>query len=212
MVSFLQTAEIERRAQAIWAEHHLEPCFDVERLLDDLDLGLIWLPLGRHEGLAVAGELLPDERKVLINQDLLGTFAANRPLLRFTLAHEIGHWLLHARLIIRGKIAEARAKDGALACRSPDVATSRGGTAFRLEYQASLFASHLLAPDALLLAQLQRFGCDGWAPVSRIGRALGMSPSAVAVRLENDGHAHKDEEGVPRPGLAGVAEQTVLQL
>ena len=212
MVSFLQTDEIDRRAQAIWSEHRLQPCFDVERLLDDLDLGLIWLPLGRPQGLAIAGELLPHERKILINQDLLGTFEANPPLLRFTLAHEIGHWLLHSRLIMRGLIAEARARDGALACRSPDVVTSRGGTAFRLEYQANMFASHLLAPDALLLAQLRRFGCDGWAAVSQIGRALGMSLSAVAVRLENDGHAHKDKDGVPRPGPAPSAEQTVLQL
>lgn len=140
-------------------------------------------------------------------------FEGNPPLLRFTLAHEIAHWFLHARLISRGLISESRASDGVLACRSPDLETSAGrGDAFRLEYQASLFASHLLMPDATLRELLARHGCDGWRAVSSIARDVAMSPSAVSVRLIQDGHAHKDDDGIPRPGQTRANEQIAFDL
>ena len=71
MIPFLQTAEIERRVEVLWVQHKLAPRFDVEKLIDDLDLGLLWTPLPRYMGLPVAGQLLPSIRKVLVNEELL---------------------------------------------------------------------------------------------------------------------------------------------
>ena len=89
---------------------------------------------------------------------------------------------------------------------------TRRGDAYRLEYQANLFASHLLAPDAIVLEQLERHGCDGWGPVHRIARAIGLSPTALFVRLRQDGHAYRDEQGIPRPGHPAIEEQTSVGL
>lgn len=214
MVPYLDTTHVEQRVRALWKEYGLEPRFDIERLIDHLELGLLWTPLERNTGLVVAGALVPDHRKILVNEDLLPSFEANPPLLRFTLAHEVAHWHLHARLITQGVISDSRAADGALACRSLDLDSPRGhrGDAYRLEFQASLFASHLLMPDALLAEHLEHFGCNGWRAVSAIARAVGMSPTAVSVRLVQDGHAHKDEAGVPRPGRADAPQQATLNL
>ena len=213
MIPFLQTAEIERHVEVLWAQHKLAPRFDVEKLLDDLDLGLLWTPLPRYMGLPVAGQLLPSIRKVLINEELLDLFAATPGLLRFTLAHEIGHWALHAQRIADGGIADPRADGGSLTCPRSDIGLiAGGGDSYRLEFQASLFASHLLAPDRLFVPRVERYGCDGWRSTGQLAREFGMSLSAVVVRLLQDGHAHRDEQGIPRPGPAPSAEQASLRL
>ncbi len=71
-----------------------------------------------------------------------------------------------------------------------DVSTRIPGEPLRLA---------LRMPDTILRQQLERHGCDGWRAVSRIAHAVAMSPTAVSVGLTQDGHAHKDEHGVPRP-------------
>jgi hypothetical protein len=213
MVPYIRAAEIERRTRALWLTHGLAPRFDVERLLDDLDLGLLWLPLEANDGLTVAAELVPDIRKVWVNEDLVPLFESNPPLLRFTLAHEIGHWFLHSELIESGSLSERRAGPGVLACRQSDLETPIGrGDGYRVEFQANLFASHLLAPDSILVNQIERHGCDGWAAVRRLASAFALSPTAALVRLIQDGHAHRDHEGVPRPGRVVPDEQTSLGL
>jgi hypothetical protein len=213
VVPYLRTAEIERRVRSIWLRHGLAARFDVERLLDDLELDLVWMGIQPQDGLIVAAELVPGLRKVLVNEDLRDLFAANGPLLRFTLAHEIGHWLLHLAIIEAGAIEQPRAAAGWLVCRQSDLDPPVGrGDAYRLEYQANLFASHLLAPDAIIREQLERYGCDGWGPVHRMARAVGLSPTALFVRLRLDGHAYRDEQGVPQPGHPARVEQTSLGL
>lgn len=213
MVPYLRTVEIERRVRRLWNQHSLTLRFDVERLLDDLDLGLLWIPLEPEDGLIVAAELLPAIRKVCVNENLLALFEQNPPLLRFTLAHEIGHSNLHAAQIASGAISEPRAGGGRLSCRQSDFDTpGRAAATFRLEFQANLFASHLLAPEPDLHEQLDRYGCDGWRATNNLARALGMSPTALLVRLLQDGLAHRDTDGSPRPGPSVPAQQISMGL
>jgi hypothetical protein len=213
MIPYLRTAEIERQVRSIWLRHGLAVRFDVERLIDLLDLGLLWTPLEPQDGLTVAAELVPGLRKVLINEDLLGLFVRNPPLLNFTLAHEVAHWLLHVDAIETGVVGQRQASPGWLVCRSSDLTTPLGRAgALRLEYQANLFASHLLAPDAVLLEALERIGCEGWGPVRRMARAIGLSPTALFVRLRLEGHAYADEHGVPHPGRPAPESQISLGL
>jgi hypothetical protein len=213
MVPYIRAAEIERRIRGLWLRHGLTPRFDVERLLDDLDLGLLWIPLEPRDGLPVAAELVPSIRQVWVNENLVPLFATNAPLLRFTLAHEIGHWVLHAGLIDGGTLSERRAGPGFLTCRQSDLETRVGrGDGYRVEFQANLFASHLLAPDWILVEQLERHGCDGWVAVRRVATSLAISATAALVRLIQDGHAHRDGNGVPRPGPVVPDEQISLGL
>lgn len=202
MVRYVSIADVEKRVAALWAAHGLKPRFDVERLLDALDLGLLWISIPPSSGFTVVAELVPVHRKLCVNEDLLALFEKNPPLLRFTLAHEIGHWLLHAAIISAGSINEQRATAAGLTCRRSDLDPPSGPPfpSMRLEYQANLFASHLLAPTGELAARVQRYGCEGWSPIYRLAKELGISPSAACVRLEKDGLAHRDEYGVPHPG------------
>jgi hypothetical protein len=212
MVRYVSAGEIERRVSALWAKHQLESGFDVEWLVDLLDLGLVWLPIPRSNGMVVAAELLPTTRKICVNEALRNLFESNPELLRFTLAHEIGHWIMHSALILAGALDEDRAVIGALGCRTSDLRNGNGrlSDSMRLEFQANLFASHLLAPSPNLRESVARNGCDGWQPIYRIAKELAISPTAVLVRLEIEGVAHRDESGVPRSGPQVTREQVAL--
>lgn len=207
MLRYLHTGEIDGRAASLWDRFSLSPQFNVERLADDLDLGLVWLPLQPQDGMTIAAELRLDPDKICVNEDLLELFESAPALLRFTLAHEIGHAVLHGRAL-RVRSGVVTTSDGALVCRKADI--QPGPTRFmrRLEVQANIFASHLLAPDRVLAYSLAAHGCDGWPPVYRIAVDLGMSPSALVVRLTQDGYAYKDARGVPREGPEPPREQT----
>src|SRR5438105_3075089 len=91
-MTYIPPARIEARAAEIWRNYDLSPNFDIERLLDDLDLRVIWTDLHPE----VLAEISPYERRVAINEQRKLTLDGNTGLYRFTLAHEIGHWYLHA--------------------------------------------------------------------------------------------------------------------
>jgi IrrE N-terminal-like domain len=78
---------------------------------------------------------------------------------RFTVAHEIGHWVLHAR---RG---EAKTHDEACA---PDDIREDGGSRQR-EREANAFANELIMPEAVL---------------ARIAPELGFNLALLAARSE----------------------------
>jgi Zn-dependent peptidase ImmA (M78 family) len=71
---------------------------------------------------------------------------------RFTLAHEIGHLILHSKLL-QEKVTEKTDTDYSLSFKySVSEATTK-----RLEYQANLFASHLLLPINTLIKDVAAY-------------------------------------------------------
>ena len=88
MSPFITDSELERRAASMWQRNSLDVGFNVEVLIDDLDLGLVWdaLPPDR------LAEIVPARQMITINKAFMPEFDKVPGLLRFTLAHEIGHW------------------------------------------------------------------------------------------------------------------------
>jgi Zn-dependent peptidase ImmA (M78 family) len=89
--------------------------------------------------------------------------------LRFTLAHEIGHWICHSQ----GEAAPP------VLCRSEDVGL---GADRLLEREANVFAAELLMPELAVR--------DVFARTSRldeVARAFYVSPQAMHWRLPNFG-------------------------
>lgn len=71
---------------------------------------------------------------------------------RFTLAHEIGHLVLHGPLL-RYSIEEKVDSDSSLSLTN-NIADA---TSKQLEFQANLFARHLLMPDATLIKVVSKY-------------------------------------------------------
>src|SRR4051794_24510859 len=130
------------RADALRARHAAlfggpEVPVPVESIAEDL-LGL------RIEErlLEWSGMLLPAERTIVLN---LAESPRNDPPLRrhrFTIAHEIGHWVCHC--------LEGRAPSPAPSyCRATDIANDADRA---IEREANIFASELLMPEAAVRA------------------------------------------------------------
>jgi Zn-dependent peptidase ImmA (M78 family) len=151
----------DERADALSARYHAafsdaELPVPVEAIAEDL----LGLQVAESEDLAASGILLPPERQIWLNA---GEGASRR---RFTLAHELGHWVCQH---LEGKTAP-------IYCRAEDVGSDPAAKAD--EREANVFAAELLMPEAAVR--------DVFAgSVGECAEAFGVSEEAMRWRLFN---------------------------
>ena len=87
---------------------------------------------------------------------------------RFSVAHEIGHWLLH-----RGKSFQ---------CRADDIVQNYSAD-IRLEKEADEFASHLLMPTSIFQPAIKAANRPGLNDLQDISEQFEVSMQAVSIRL-----------------------------
>lgn len=188
-VPFLPLKEIERSADELLAQYSnahgglsgaVDVDFVIERVLG-LDLAVIDLKglLGNPD---VLGATVVDQRRVYVDQSL----EPNPGRFAFTLAHEVGHWVLH-----RPHLA-AHPEGSALFDLSEFVEpqpASAGGRKPRVEWQADQFAACLLMPSKLVRTAVQ---------------------DAFSGRLPTwEGIQERLRSGVPDPTFIDVAAQVI---
>jgi Zn-dependent peptidase ImmA (M78 family) len=191
-MTFIPETRIEARAAELWQRHDLQPGFDVERLLDQLELSLSWETIDdtNQEG-DVLGQLIPGQRMVLLNERHLERLEKdNCAQLRFTVGHEIGHWVLHAPG--GGLGASPLFADGRIWCRD--------GSGESIERQAEMFSAALLIPRELLAKVLPAPPWSGWPAVYRLAERFAVSPTAMQHRLAKLEWMHLGENREPRSG------------
>jgi len=113
-----------------------------------------------------SGMLIPAKRLVLVNavEAMSGETPTRRH--RFTIAHEVGHWICHAR---------ANESAAATYCRSQDLAQDADRA---LEREANVFGAELLMPETAVH--------EAWfalADVSEVANRFGVSALAAQWRL-----------------------------
>src|SRR6266849_3673955 len=141
-------AALWRQRKALWREPPRDG-FDLLPIpVENVACVLLRLSLSEPEeipserpGFQVAGLLNRTERRIVL---------AQKPPLewrRFTLAHEIGHYILHPQLVLH----RDRSLNGG--------ERSNGATRPAIEQEADLFAARLLMPQRLLVEAFRgRFG------------------------------------------------------
>jgi hypothetical protein len=190
---FISNDEIESEAASLWRAHAFQPGFDVERLIDDLGLGLIWETVEDPPDAIVLGQLSPGDRQVILNERHLPELEANAGRVRrFTLAHEIGHWQLHA----------SAARSGTLELFVGGRTWCRSGSRDQPEVQAERFAAALLMPDDLIRPCLPDGPWYGWRPVYDLADQFLVSPTAMSIRLQHLYLMHLNDDGYPCSGPA----------
>jgi Zn-dependent peptidase ImmA (M78 family) len=132
----------------------------VESIAEDL-LGLIVV---EDEDLECSGMLIPSRREIRLNAAESREFAGRR---RFTLAHEIGHWIC--------QVQEGRGQP--VMCRAVDISPTADRA---LEREANVFAAELLMPEPAV-----RVASTG-DPDACAAR-FGVSPLAMRWRLYSFG-------------------------
>jgi len=121
-----------------------------------------------------SGMLIPTDRLVLVNasESMSGETPTRRH--RFTIAHELGHWICHAR---RG------AEPAASYCRAKDLSEDADR---ELEREANVFGAELLMPEAAIRAAWAAF-----PDPAAIAAHLDVSALATQWRLYSFGLAER---------------------
>ena len=145
------------RAHALRERYHAafggeELPVPVESIAEDL-LGLAVEALQ----LDVSGMLLPAERRILVNA------SESEPRQRFTIAHELGHWICQC--------LEGTAKP--VYCRADEVGVDPEAKA--IEREANIFAANLVMPEAMVRSLWH-------GQVEPVAQCLGVSSEALHWR------------------------------
>ena len=139
----LKATELIDGFQAM-AKYEVKPPIPVEDIIERyLGLSLLYNDLTRVFGKEVLGAVYVEAKAICINERLFEASSEGR--LVFTIAHEVGHWVLHRQYI------EAQEKDG-----SRQVIVSKKNSKDTIEWQADYFASCLLMPEKEIREAFER--------------------------------------------------------
>lgn len=137
----------------------------------------------------IAGQLYVDDRIIVVKK----TDAHVRQ--RFTIAHEIGHFVLHvvAEGLLRnehsctGECVDAYPAMDSLGLPGIEASSTAAASSIRhkqdekrLEIEANCFAAEILMPASLVEAAVEQHGTDSVA----LARLFDVSPQAMRFRLE----------------------------
>lgn len=158
----------------------------VEELVEfHFDLRICWEAIDHldTEGTVMAA-LLPNERQIILNEARRELFDNKPGTYYFTLAHELGHWVLHTR-------------ETPYILRLKDIEQNRWAKPAE-EIQADLFAGCLLLPHPMLVRavhQLKKMGRIHLSHLYRLADCFQVSISALSVRLAQLRLLHIDSAG-----------------
>ena len=120
-----------------------------------------------------SGMLIPSRRLIVVNAAEANSGETPTRRIRFTIAHELGHWICHARGM----------DDAPTYCRSQDLAQDADRA---LERKANVFGAELLMPEPAVR--------EAWAAVpdrDRLAERFGVSALAAQWRLYSFGLSAK---------------------
>lgn len=190
---YISKLEIEATALDIWlqisrSQGELPLPIDASIIAEFLGLDLVWDSIAKDEQGAIAARILPLEKLIEINENipqLKGGFGES------TIAHEIGHWVLHIdteqveRFIrLQQKGMNVRVKP--FLCRSSNLA--------RIEWQAQYFAGCLLMPQHILTRLKQDKNLTRWQHLYQMAQELGVTISNLTTRLQDLGWIYVDSD------------------
>lgn len=155
----LSLADAPRYAEEIIARHQSEAPVKVGAIAADLGVSVLVsdLPL-QISGMLSRDEPGKDRWTIRVNRH------EHRNRQRFTIAHEIAHFVLH--------------KD-AIADKLVDDTFYRSGLSERREYEANALAAEILMPWPLIKQLMKKYGTS----VSDLAKALEVSEAAMNIRL-----------------------------
>ncbi|WP_341733475.1 ImmA/IrrE family metallo-endopeptidase [Microcoleus sp. EPA2] len=166
--------------------------FEATMVADFLDLGVVWDWIEPDEEGAIAARILPQQRLIEINEQIL---AKPSGFIESTIAHEIGHWVLHINQDAADGDVEPlelnldnggnRAQDveEPFVCRGASADTKIAS----IEWQAQYFASCLLMPRGILEDKRQGRDLTKWSHLYKMRDELGVSISNLTNRLQEFG-------------------------
>lgn len=168
----------EREARKLLEQFEIyEPPVDVEYVANGLGIGILQQYLEDK----VSGLLVIDSNKVTIGVNKAHT----RTRRRFTIAHELGHYILHRHFDTNVFV------DSSYTFRRDQLSSE--GT-YLEEIAANAFAAELLMPEEML-RECYEYRIDWYDPddVKQVASEFGVSEIAMTIRATNLGFVDPDE-------------------
>lgn len=149
----------------------------VERLFG---LAIVVADIEETDGQIILGALRPDARTITLNERHIDLFDRCIGPERFTLAHELGHWLYDADDPAQETLFAPESVEVQF-CRDPTATNLPAAAAIR-ERNANRFAARLLLPHDLVRAALAR---RAWSnrDISVHAATWGVSRRTLEIRL-----------------------------
>ena len=146
------------------------------------DLHILWEEIAEPPNTIILGALAPSDRRIVLNtrhEDLFERWIGPE---RFTLAHELAHWIYDADNPDQMSLDLDQAPKEQFCYHRESPSLSEG---LRIrEVNANKFASHILLPDHLVReADID----DVLGDVRGTAAAWGVSQTALRIRLESMG-------------------------
>lgn len=164
----------------------------IELIIEQIyELEILWDEITEPPGTVILGALAPRDRRILLNSRHEALFERWIGPERFTLAHELAHWIYDAE--DPNQLAlDFDAQSEELYCyrrESPGLPES----ARIREVNANNLAAHLLLPEGLVRAGMDDVRRDLRGTAAR----WGVSRTTLRIRLENLGLINEDDAGQP---------------
>lgn len=166
----MKTAAVEHAAEQLLVHSDaLRVPVPIENVLRHLDLLAQARPLADASGLLVV-----EKGRGLISYNA----GHSQVRQRFTIAHEIGHFVLHAKDKVQSLFVDR-------SVFRRDEGSSTGSDT--QEVDANRFAAALLMPNALVRAEIERhqFDLDDEEDVGTLAKRFNVSTAAMSYRLTN---------------------------
>lgn len=196
---FYTKEEIERKANDVFKimeKENFPPSwpFDATRAADALEINVEWCDIPPDDEGAIAAKILPLERKIEINEDIL---KLPKGFDQSTIAHEIGHWVLHVNQDeADGVVKQLELNLGMeeavklFLCRSAGDKVNQiivKSQLDKIEWQAQYFSSCLLMPRYKLEEERRGRDLTKWPHLYAIQKDLGVTISNLTNRLQDLG-------------------------
>lgn len=166
----MTTVRLEQKAERLLEEcNALRAPIPLESVIRHLDLVSQARPLGDASGVLVVEN----------GRGLIGYNASHSTVRqRFTIAHEIGHYVLHVK-----SRQQRLFVDKSVFKRDDDSSTGNDAE----EVEANKFAAALLMPAVLVRSEIAKQGLDldDEEDVATLARRFNVSAAAMSFRLEN---------------------------
>ena len=197
--TYLQDTHIETAAVQLLGRYEGEfgdipaPPVPVEDIADGfLDLRILWDTLSEPVGTSLLAGLSPSKRMIVFNESRREVIEGTQGLYNTVLAHEIGHWELHADHAVNVQ-RELPKFD----CLYQEATSTQGPK----ETQAHRFMGFLLMPSHLLTEATRDVDLTSWTNLYSLRQLFQVTISALTIRLERLGVLYVASDGQLYPSL-----------
>lgn len=165
----------------------VQPPIQAESIAESIGLNILWDEIPEEPGTTTHGALIPEKRLIVLNESRLQLLESTQGLYNTTIAHEIGHWVLH--------VDHAALDHASLPELAYDTSPApESGRDKWDERNAHQFMGYLLMPSRLLTPNLKRQNLQDWRNLYHLRETFDVTPTALKIRLEKLNLTYLDPE------------------